>query len=58
MLAQLKQIRFRGRISDESPVGKFVLGHKVGDVVEVETPVVFLFMRYWRSQNNPMQKGR
>ena len=28
----------QGRISDESPVGKFVLGHKVGDVVEVETP--------------------
>lgn len=27
-----------GKISDESPVGKFVLGHKVGDVVEVETP--------------------
>ena len=28
----------QGRISDESPVGKFLLGHKVGDVVEVETP--------------------
>ena len=28
----------QGRISDESPVGKFMLGHKVGDVVEVETP--------------------
>ena len=27
-----------GRISDESPVGQSVLGHKVGDVVEVETP--------------------
>lgn len=26
------------RISDESPVGKAVLGHKVDDVFEVETP--------------------
>ncbi len=26
------------RISDESPVGKALLGHKVGDVIEVETP--------------------
>lgn len=27
-----------GRISDESPVGMALLGHAVGDVVEVETP--------------------
>ena len=27
-----------GRISDESPVGKGLLGHKEGDVVEIETP--------------------
>lgn len=27
-----------GRISDESPVGKAFLGHKVDDIVEVETP--------------------
>ena len=27
-----------GRISDESPVGKAMLGHTVGDVVEVEIP--------------------
>ena len=27
-----------GRISDESPVGKGLLGHKIGDRVEVETP--------------------
>jgi len=26
------------RISDESPVGKALLGHKEGDVIEVETP--------------------
>jgi transcription elongation factor GreA len=27
-----------GLISDESPVGKALIGHKVGDVVEVSTP--------------------
>lgn len=27
-----------GKISDESPVGKALLGHKAGDIVEVETP--------------------
>lgn len=27
-----------GKISDESPVGKAIMGHKEGDVVEVETP--------------------
>ncbi len=26
------------KISDESPIGKGLLGHKVGDVVEIETP--------------------
>ena len=28
-----------GKLSDESPVGKGILGHKVGETVEVETPV-------------------
>lgn len=28
-----------GKISDESPFGKAVLGHKVGDVVHVEAPI-------------------
>ena len=28
-----------GKISDESPVGMALIGHSVGDVVEVETPV-------------------
>ena len=28
-----------GRISNESPVGQALMGHKVGDTVEVETPV-------------------
>lgn len=28
-----------GKISDESPFGKAVIGHKVGDVVQVEAPV-------------------
>lgn len=27
-----------GRISDESPIGKSLLGHRVGDVFEVQTP--------------------
>lgn len=29
---------FDGKISDESPVGQALLGHKVGDVIDVETP--------------------
>lgn len=29
---------FNGKLSDESPVGMALLGHAVGDVVEVETP--------------------
>ena len=29
---------FNGKISDESPVGSALIGHKVGDVVEVNTP--------------------
>ena len=28
-----------GKISDESPVGMALIGHSVGDVVEVETPI-------------------
>lgn len=28
-----------GMISDESPFGKAMLGHKVGETVEVEAPV-------------------
>lgn len=27
-----------GRISDESPVGKSLLGHKIGEIVETNTP--------------------
>lgn len=27
-----------GRISNESPIGQAIIGHKVGEVVEVETP--------------------
>ncbi|MCL2301455.1 MAG: transcription elongation factor GreA, partial [Firmicutes bacterium] len=32
------------RLSDESPVGKALLGHAVGDVVEVETPGGMIYM--------------
>jgi len=28
----------KGRISNESPFGMALMGHKVGDVVEAETP--------------------
>jgi transcription elongation factor GreA len=27
-----------GKISNESPIGKSILGHKLGDIVKVETP--------------------
>jgi transcription elongation factor GreA len=27
-----------GKISDDSPFGKGLMGHKVGDIVEVEAP--------------------
>jgi transcription elongation factor GreA len=27
-----------GKISNESPIGKAILGHKLGDIVKVETP--------------------
>ena len=33
-----------GRISDESPIGKALLGHRKGDEVEVETPGGVLFL--------------
>ena len=29
---------FNGKISNESPIGMAIIGHKVGDVVEVEAP--------------------
>ena len=35
----------KGCISDESPVGKSLLGHKVDEVVEVETPGGIIKMR-------------
>lgn len=31
-----------GKISDESPIGRALLGHHVGDIVEVEAPVGLL----------------
>ena len=29
---------YENRISNESPVGKTLIGHKTGDIVEVQTP--------------------
>ena len=43
------------RISDESPVGKALLGHKVGDKVEAETPsgnVPYEIIEINRSEDN------
>lgn len=34
-----------GKISNESPVGKAILGHRVGDIVDVQTPGGVL---HWR----------
>ncbi len=34
-----------GRISNESPVGKAIIGHKVGDTVDVNTPGGIVRMR-------------
>ena len=33
---------FNGKISNESAVGRAILGHKVGDVVDVEVPDGFI----------------
>ena len=32
-------------ISDESPVGKGLIGHKVGDVVEIQAPAAVLKLK-------------
>ena len=37
-LVPLKRIHFNNRISNESPVGKAILGKRKGDEVEVSTP--------------------
>jgi transcription elongation factor GreA len=34
-----------GRISNESPIGKAVIGHKAGEKVEVETPSGILLLK-------------
>lgn len=35
----------QGRISNESPFGRALLGHRVGDVVEIQTPTTTLTAR-------------
>lgn len=40
-----------GKISDESPVGKALLGHKVGDKVEVEAPRGIMTYKITNLQN-------
>ena len=31
-----------GKISDESPVGKAILGHRIGDIVEIKIPAGYV----------------
>ena len=42
----------KGKISNESPVGKALIGHKVGDVVEVETQMGVLQYRVMEIQRS------
>lgn len=39
MIVGSKEVNVKeGKISDESPIGRSLLGHKKGDIVDVETP--------------------
>ena len=38
MVGSTEANSLKGKISNESPVGRGLLGHKVGDTVEIETP--------------------
>ena len=42
----------KGKISNESPVGSALMGHKVGDVVEVETQVGVIQYKVLESQRS------
>lgn len=42
----------KGKISNESPVGKALIGHKVGDVVEVETQMGLIQYRVMEIQRS------
>ena len=42
----------KGRISDESPVGKALMGHKVGDKVSVEAPRGVMTYKIVKLENN------
>lgn len=42
----------KGKISDESPVGKALLGHKVGDKVSVEAPCGVMTYKIVKLDNN------
>ena len=49
LVTTLRQNALEGRISKESPVGRAVLGHKVGDRVEVETDAGYRYFIQIRS---------
>ena len=38
LAGRIRATRAMGKISNESPIGKAILNHKVGDIVKVETP--------------------
>ena len=38
-IAEVENILAHAVISDDSPFGKALLGHKVGDIVDVEAPI-------------------
>ena len=42
----------KGRISDESPVGKALMGHKVGDKVSIEAPRGVMTYKIVKLENN------
>ena len=48
----------KGKISNESPVGKALIGHKVGDTVEVETPAGVFSYKIQESQRSNVEEVR
>ena len=42
----------QGKISDDSPFGKGLFGHKVGEIVEVEAPAGILKFEIMKIENN------
>ncbi len=50
-----------GKISNESPVGKALLGHKIGDAVEIEAPggtFSYKILDIWKEDGKGKRKGK